>query len=124
MHRWRTTQQILSNGDEIWDDNWADKDSVGMPPSVPWDGNRPMRIEDVDVWEVITQSSMGASVYAAWLPYGELYIVVNNFQIVQEFSGWNANKRLEQYLIANGIPYPKGPDNPVPEYEKSLIVVA
>jgi hypothetical protein len=46
-------------------------------------------------------------VYAAWCPYDELYVVTNKNKIVAEFSGIDANKRLEQYLIKNKIHYPR-----------------
>jgi hypothetical protein len=53
-----------------------------------------------------------------------LYIVTRGWRIVQEFSGWNANARLEKYLQANGIPYPKGPDAPVSEFVPSKLILA
>lgn len=104
--RWRTTEQILSGGEEYWDENWLDRPAPMIVPTKPSGG--PLRTEDVDLWEVIVQNSGGVGVYAAWLPYGEHYIVTGPTGIVAEFTGQGANAHLERYLIAHGIRYPKG----------------
>lgn len=111
MYRWKETKQILNlnNDGEIFNENWMNYTSVFqyMPPNPKWNGNRPIRFEDVDIWEVITEISGPIGVYAAWCPYDEFYIVTNRWKVVQEFSGWKANERLEKYLIKNNIPYQK-----------------
>lgn len=127
MPRWRETGQIirLDRYDEVFDDNWMNYDRVWKyaPPSPDWTAARPMRIEDVDIWEIITEVSGPVGVYAAWCPYGELYMVTNRGALVREFSGWRANERLERYLVANGIPYPRSSEPPVDrEYASKLIV--
>lgn len=127
MPRWKATEQILhlSKDGEYFDENWMNYDRIWQyaPPIIEWAEDRPMRVEDVDLWEVITEMSGPVGVYAAYMPYGELYIVTNGWRIVAEFSGWNANKRLEDYLQANNIPYPKGPDGPEQAFEKKLILL-
>lgn len=130
MPRWKTTEQIINlhKDGEVFDENWMNYDRIFqyMPEPTPWTEQRPPRVDEIDIWEVISEVSNGGGfigVYAAWQPYAELYVVTHRWKIVEEFSGWNANKRIENFLIANGVPYPKGPDSPVPEYEKSLIVV-
>lgn len=108
MYRWKATQHLLGpqHDGEVFDANWMDRDTLQMPPSVPWSGNRPIRFEDVDIWEVITEWSGLSGVYAAWCPYAEYYIVMERWSVVAEFDGPDANARLEQYLIAKKIPYP------------------
>lgn len=130
MPRWKTTEQItnLCKNNEIFDENWMNYDSIFqyMPEPAPWTELRQPTTDEIDVWEVISEVSNGKGfigVYAAWQPYHELYIVTHEYNIINEFSGWNANKRLEKYLISKNIPYPKGPDLPTEDYEKSLIVV-
>lgn len=127
MPRWKETKQILAlkHDGEVFDENWMNYDRIWQyaPPNPEWTGNRPMLVEDVDIWEVITEMSGPIGVYAAWCPYGELYIVTNGWRIVQEFSGWNANKRLEEYLIQNNIPYPKGKDAVVHEYSPQKLII-
>lgn len=110
MPRWKVTEQILnlSKDGEFFDENWMNYDSIWQyaPEPIPWNGNRPIRFEDVDLWEVITEMSGPIGVYGAYTPYAEYYIVTQNWRVVTEFEGWMANERLEKYLIANNIPYP------------------
>ena len=109
MPRWKTTKNILVDNQEYFDENWMNYNNINQyaPPNPKWNSNRPITIEDVDLWEVITEMSGLIGVYAAWCPYDELYVVTNNNKIVAEFSGIDANKRLEQYLIKNKIHYPR-----------------
>ena len=109
MYRWKTTKNILIDTDEYFDNNWSNYNHISQyaPPNPKWNSDRPISFEDVDLWEVISEASGGIGVYAAWCPYDEYYIVTNAKSIVTEFSGIDANKRLEQYLIKNKIPYPK-----------------
>ena len=111
MPRWKITEQILNplKEGEYFDENWMNYDYIFQyaPEPIPWNENRQMKSEDVDIWEIITEMSGPIGVYAAWCPYDELYIVTNKRSVEQEFSGWNANKRLEDYLIQQRIPYPK-----------------
>lgn len=127
MPRWKATEQILhaDKDGEYFDDNWMNFDRISQyaPPIIEWDGDRPMRVEDVDLWEVITEMSGPVGVYGAYMPFGELYVVTSGWRIVAEFSGWNANARLEAFLIENSIPYPKAPDAPSVPFESRMIVV-
>ena len=125
MPRWKSTQQIIApqHDGEVFNPNWMDRDTVQMPPSPPWLEQRPPRVDEIDIWEVICEWSGLSGVYAAWCPHAELYIVTDRWRIVAEFSGWAANQRLEQYLIAHNILYPKSPDLPVPEFQRSMIML-
>ena len=129
MPRWKTTEQIINlhKDGEVFDENWMNYKSIFQyrPEPVPWTETRPPRVDEIDIWEVISELSNGGGyvgVYGAWQPHAELYVVTYKWRIVQEFSGWNANKRLEEFLIANNIPYPKGPDAPTPEFVPSMII--
>ena len=127
MPRWKATEQIINlhKDGEVFDENWMNYDSIFqyMPEPTAWTEDRPPRVDEVDIWEVITEMSGPVGVYAAWQPHAELYVVTSGWKIVAEFSGWNANKRLENYLIEHNIPYPKGTDFDVPEYEHRLVVI-
>lgn len=130
MPRWKTTQNLLSvkNDGEFYDDNWMNYDRIWqyMPEPIPWDGNREIRFEDVDIWEVILEESGPLGVYAAWQPYAEYYVVMRHWTIVEEFVGYMANERLEQYLIAHNIQYSRTENSPTPMknkvIEKKLII--
>lgn len=130
MPRWKTTEQIINahRDGEVFDENWMNYDSIFqyMPEPVPWTETRATRVDEIDIWEVITEMSNGGGfvgVYAAWQPHAELYVVTHRWSIVQEFSGWKANERLEQYLISNKIPYPYAKTPPQePVYAGRLII--
>ena len=113
MPRWKTTANIarLKDDGEHFDENWMNRASIWdyAPPFVPWDGSREIRLEDVDLWEVIAEfsSSQGwVGVYGAELPFAEYYIVMTDWSLLLEFNGRDANARLEKWMIERGIVYP------------------
>lgn len=110
MPRWKTTENILhlSKDGEYFDENWMNYDRIWQyaPKEIKWDGTRPIRFEDVDLWEVITEMSGPIGVYAAYMPYAEYYVVTMYWKVVAEFEGPHANERLEAFLKENNIPYP------------------
>jgi len=122
MPRWKTTQNLLSvqYDGEHFDENWMDRNTLYLPPNSPWISDRPIRFEDVDLWEVICEWSGLCGVYAAWCPYAEYYIVMDRWKIVAEFEGYMANERLEQYLIEHNIVYPKTDFSPTPEDQRYI----
>lgn len=107
MARFKSTHNIFVDAGEVFDENMIDNPLLCFPNNSPWKGNRPLQIEDVDVWEVIVEHGGPFGIYAAWQPYGELYIVVDKYSLVAEFSGINANLELEKYLQKEKIWYPK-----------------
>ena len=131
MPRWKTTEQIinLSKDGEFFDENWMNYDRIWQyaPQPIIWNGNRPIKFEDVDIWEVIVEMSGPIGVYAAYIPYEEYYVVTNKWRVIKEFEGWMANERLEKFLIDNNIQYPKTNVSPTlpqqNEVEKKLYVV-
>jgi hypothetical protein len=52
-----------------------DTNKVYTPPTKMWDYKRELRIEDIDIWEVLYEQGGGIGVYAAWEPYAEFYLV-------------------------------------------------
>lgn len=108
--RFKTTHHILLNNPGLEKSLYDSvRDGISdIPPTFNWNGMRPLRVEDVDIWEVILENPRkGIGVYVAWCPYDELYIVTKNSTIFQEFYGFKANEELEKFLIANNINYPK-----------------
>lgn len=65
--------------DELFNENWMDKDLPYAPPTVDWDYKREMRIEDVEIWEQIYYASGGIGLYAAYLPYAEFYMITGQW---------------------------------------------
>lgn len=124
MARFKSTHNIFVDAGEVFDENMIDNPLLRFPNNSRWKGTRPLRIEDVDLWEVIVEHGGPFGVYAAWQPYGELYIVVENYSLSAEFSGPSANADLEKYLQGRRIWYPKGPDAPVQEFVPSKLILA
>lgn len=108
MPRWKTTEQLLhvSKDGELFDENWMNYDSIYqyMPPSTFWNEQRPIKFEDVDVWEVIAEWTGLSGIYAAWLPYSHYFIVIENWKIVSEYWGIEGEKLLQEDMKKNNIP--------------------
>lgn len=75
MPVFRSTNNIFKDFNEHFDENWMDSDSLVLPPCQPWDYKRPIKLEDVDLWEVIVECGQG-KVYAAWQPFAEFYLLI------------------------------------------------
>lgn len=121
MPTFKTTYNILvkQDEDELFDENWMDSNKLVLPPQSKWDYKREMQIEDVDIWEVIYESSGGVCVYAAWSPYAEFYLITtgnNNFlrminnvpygdRIWETFYGKNANIHVMKRMKDLNIPF-------------------
>ena len=107
MPRWKTTENILipNKDGEYFDENWMNYDSIYqyIPLKTPWEENRLIKFEDVDLWEVIVEWSGLSGVYAAWSPYAHYFIVTDNWKIVGEYWGIDGEKKLQNYLIENNI---------------------
>lgn len=119
MPIFKTTLNILKvvDADELYNRNWLDSDSLQLPPGGPddsklkWDYSREMRIEDVDIWEVMYEASGGIGVYAAWLPYAEFYMVTTgwvpntiNDRVIETYYGANSQKQVYARATELGIP--------------------
>jgi hypothetical protein len=110
MPQFKSTQNIFKDfGDEVFNKNWMDSDTLILPPSPDWSYDRVMEIEDVDIWEVIVERGGGVAVYAAWCPYAEFYLVRYNLgQDLEAFYGRFVQPQLLQRLEELRIPYPNG----------------
>ena len=83
MPFFKSTYNILKkpDEDEVWDDRRVEVDRRWIPPTVDWDYQREMQIEDVDIWEVIIEGSDGMGLYAAHTPYAEFYMLTTGFDL-------------------------------------------
>ena len=81
MPQFKSTYNILikPDEDEVFESKWIDSDKVVHPPNPPWDYGREMTVEDVDIWEVLTEVGHGKGVYASWCPYAEFYMITTGF---------------------------------------------
>lgn len=112
----KTTNNIFARQSDDDLDNTRFKNAGGInskiiPPE--WDYSREMRIEDVDLWEVLAMEGGGAGVYAAFWPYAEFYMITlghrhDGHLIAKDrkfelYYGPNASKRVYQRARQLGI---------------------
>ena len=72
--RFVTKEHILKAHGEFYDPNWMDSDTLVLPPKQEWDYSRELRIEDVNLWEIIAEP-WDIGFYAAWDPYAQFYLI-------------------------------------------------
>lgn len=111
MPQFKTTKNILKFPweDEIHDDNHMDSSSLILPPKKNWDYSRELKIEDIDIWEVLFYQAGGLGLYAAWDPYAEFYLItLHNFSIrenaLETYYGIGAQKKVQKRCKELGIP--------------------
>jgi hypothetical protein len=103
--RFKSTQNIFKDFGEVFETKWMDSNKVETPPNPPWDYSRELKIEDVDIWEVIYEQGGGVGIYASWCPYAEFYLVRTGW--------WNVPNDIETY-------YGPGADAAVQKRAKEL----
>ena len=101
MPRFKTTNNIFKDRQEFM------HSIEEVPPLLYWDSSRDLQIEDVDIWEVITEMSGLKGLYASWLPYAEFYMIVNGGNIDSTYYGEGSDKHAAKRCEELKIPYPK-----------------
>jgi hypothetical protein len=103
MPVFRTTAQIFAHlGEEVWSPDWSNYNTVQLPPTKPWDYQRDMTIEDVEIWEVIQEGGNGMGIYASWLPFAEFYMVMINWDMAF-FYGKGAQREMLKFIKERGV---------------------
>ena len=115
MPQFKSTYNILTKPweDEVYNKNWFDKNFLELPPNPRWDNKRQLQIEDIDIWEVITEMSGPTGIYASWMPYAEFYMIVNKGKIDSTYYGEGSDKYAAKRADDLNIPYPKKNDTMV-----------
>jgi hypothetical protein len=111
MATFKTSYNIFKKPweEELFDENWMDKDKAFAPPTVNWDYSREMKIEDVEIWEQIYYATSGIGLYAAYLPYAEFYMItgqwiVDNPGRIECFYGPGSMQAAYKRAIELGMP--------------------
>ena len=102
MNQYRTTAGIFNVkiGKEVYfDDNWMDSNTIVTPTKEPWDYSRELTIEDVDLWEIIWESST-QGVYASWSPYAEFYLITTPYEknTIETYYGAGSQDKVQAKL--------------------------
>jgi hypothetical protein len=88
MPIFKSTYNILKkpDEDEVFDPNWMDSDKLILPKNKKWDYKRELKLEDVQIWEVIAENG-STGIYASYDPYAEFYLVVTGSDIRNQWVG-------------------------------------
>ena len=110
MPFFKTTHNIYIDQGEYFDPNWMDSNKLVLPPKTDWDYKREMKIEDVNLWELI-QEIGSVGVYAAWDPYAEFYLIKPPFNRhnlgFETYYGKGALKQVKKRMKELGLVIPK-----------------
>ena len=107
--RFKSTQNIFVDLGEVFDENWMNSNTVILPPNPKWDYSRELRVEDVDIWEVICEQGGAVGVYAAWCPYAEFYLIRVGFDAeskghgFETYYGQGAQKLVQKRIKELGL---------------------
>ena len=110
MPFFKTTYNIFKDYGQIFNPNWMDSDKVILPPYTLWNYDRPMTIDDVDIWELIYEAGGGRGLYASWSPYAEFYMLkhawadTENDSKLEFFYGAGAAKAAYKRAKELGMP--------------------
>jgi hypothetical protein len=109
MPTFKTTKNILKSPweDELYNPNILDKPFLELPPNPKWDNKRQLQVEDIDIWEVISEMSGPTGIYASWMPYAEFYMIVNKGKIDSTYYGEGSDKYAAKRAEELNIIYPK-----------------
>lgn len=107
MPFFKTTHNIFVDFGEYFDPNWMDSDTLVLPPSTPWDYKREMKIEDVNIWELIIEGGQ-IGLYAAWDPYAEFYLIKPPYHLrnlgFETYYGKGALKQVKKRMKELNVP--------------------
>lgn len=111
MPIFRSNKDIFkTSSEESFESKWMDSNTIITPKKNIWDYSRELKVEEVDLWEVLYESSEGFRVYAAWEPYAEFYMVCGrapdrSIIILETFYGAGSQNNLLKYMVINKIPF-------------------
>jgi hypothetical protein len=112
MPRFKSTQNIFKDFNEVFDPNWMDSSKLILPPKKEWDYSRELKIEDIDIWEVVLEHGGSFGLYAAWEPFAEFYMLRPGWNLelqghgVETYYGSGAQKKVLKRLKEFGIDLP------------------
>jgi hypothetical protein len=109
--RFKSTQNIFKDFGEVFESKWMDSNVLGMPPKYDWDYSRELKVEDVDIWEVIYEQGGGVGVYASWSPYAEFYLIRTGWWNdakgygIETYYGPQSQQKVQQRMKDLNIPF-------------------
>lgn len=110
MPFFKSNANIFKDHKEYFESRWMDDNKIHLPPTKNWTYDREISIEDIELWEVLHESSFG--IYAAWLPKAEFYMISPFYMKMSEgyqietFSGIDASVKTYDRAKELGINLP------------------
>lgn len=111
MPQFKTTKDIFKTPweDELYDENWMDSNTLILPPKKTWDYSRELKVEDVDIWEVLYYEGGGLGLYASWDPYAEFYLITLRYfsvltNSIETYYGKGAQSKVQKRCKELNIP--------------------
>lgn len=70
-----TTKNIFNKLEDYIEDGSLPLSNPSILLKTSWDYKNPIKIEDVDLWEIIYENGEGLGIYASYIPYIEFYMI-------------------------------------------------
>jgi hypothetical protein len=110
MALFRSTKDIYKTyGEEVYNSNFMDSNTIVSPKKGKWDYKRELKIEDVEIWEVLYEDTLGWAIYAAWNPYAEFYMIrcpidhANGTSVYNTYYGAGSQDQIVKFMLENNI---------------------
>lgn len=94
---------MLKNLGEYFDESWIKNERFIFPVRTQWDYSRELKIEDVDLWEIIYDQSSSILILAAYEPYAEFYLIKNKYNYIESFYGPGSQNKMIKRAKEVGI---------------------
>jgi hypothetical protein len=109
MPLYKTNKDIFKDfGEEVFDYRF-NKETRYILKTKDWDYKRELKVEDVEIWEVLFEDSWGLGVYAAYEPYAEFYMIKyadsTGNHVYDTHYGAGAQNKIMQFMVSNNIPF-------------------
>lgn len=126
MPRFKTNKNVFEDLNEYFKEDWFKSSKLVLPKTYRWNKveTRPMTLKDVQLWEVLCENSQLSGgffgVYAAWKPYGDLIIIVQDRKIISQYLGDDSLDKVNNFLKENNLhPVVRYNETATPNYVSS-----
>jgi hypothetical protein len=109
MPRFKTNTNVFDDLNEYFIEDWFKSSELQLPETNIW--NRmsvsSISVTDVELWEVLFEATTNEGflgVYAAWNPYDDFTIVVQNKKITAQYSGKDSVEKANTFLQEANLP--------------------
>lgn len=110
MPLYKTNKDIFkTHKEEVYENRFFNSNTLCLPKNKKWDYKRELKIEDIEIWEVIFEDSWGLGVYAAYDPYAEFYMIkyasIDGNKVIDTFYGQGSQNKIIKFMLDNNVPF-------------------